>query len=152
METLLKMALNISSPAFSHGEDIPPKYTCDGQNVNPALRVEGLPEQSKTMALILEDPDAPGGTFDHWLVWNIPVSGEIKENSVPGIEGRNGFEELYYRGPCPPGGVHRYYFKIFALNRALTLNKGASKNDLLNAMEGHVLATGSLMGRYKRNR
>lgn len=142
----------ITSPAFRQGDPIPVKYTCDGENVNPGLIIKNVPEDSKSLALIMEDPDAPGGTFDHWITWNIkPWIDEIKENSVPGIQGVNSFDNPGYGGPCPPDREHRYYFRIFALDSMLDLYEGADKSELLRAMKGHILAEGSLMGRYERN-
>lgn len=151
METLLDVELAISSPAFSEGGDIPGKYTCDGENINPPITVQNLPDETKSIALILEDPDAPGGTFDHWVVWNIQAySDEIKEHVTPGVEGKNSFDEHHYGGPCPPDGEHRYFFRIFALNKMLDLEVNSGKQALLKAMEGNILAAGSLMGKYKK--
>lgn len=173
METLTDIALKISSPAFKDGEQIPGHYTCDGANVNPPIHVASLPDEVESLALIVEDPDAkgltvpegtPGGTpgrgsdsanpppFTHWLMWNITPLGEaVTENSRPGTEGRNSFGDHLYGGPCPPAGEeHRYFFRVFALDRMLELEAGATKDELLTAMEGHVLAAGELMGRYRK--
>lgn len=151
METLLDIELAISSPAFSEGESIPEKYTCDGENVSPLLTVQNLPGDTKSLAIIVEDPDSPGGTFDHWVVWNIkPYNEEIKEHVTPGVEGKNSFGQHHYGGPCPQEGEHRYFFNVFALNKMLDLDPQAGKPELLKAMEGSTLATGSLMGKYKK--
>ncbi|MGK7392631.1 MAG: YbhB/YbcL family Raf kinase inhibitor-like protein [Candidatus Cyclobacteriaceae bacterium M2_1C_046] len=152
MESLLDVELALSSPKFENGGSIPKKYTCDGENVNPPIKVENLPEDTETLALIIEDPDAPNGTFDHWIVWNInPYLDQINEHVTPGVEGKNSFGKHHYKGPCPPDGEHRYFFRIYALNKSLKLQPDAGKIELLDAMEGNVLASGELMGRYKRS-
>lgn len=142
----------IRSVAFSEGGSIPVKYSCEGENVNPPLTVEEIPDDTASLALILEDPDAPNGTFDHWLVWNIPPNEPIVENSIPGTGGKNGRGETSYIGPCPPKGRHRYLFKIFALNAFLDLAAGADKKQLETAMDGHILASAHLMAYYKKTR
>jgi len=144
--------LVVKSPAFENNGFIPSKYTCDGEDVNPPLRIEGIPEGTKTLALIVDDPDAPMGTWDHWIVWNIPPVEEIKEDSVPGVEGLNDFNKHSYGGPCPPSGTHRYFFKVYALDTELDLSPNARKEDLEKAMEGHILAKGELVGLYSRRR
>jgi Raf kinase inhibitor-like YbhB/YbcL family protein len=143
--------LTVKSPAFENNKPIPQKYSCDGQEVNPPLTVEGIPQATKTLALIVEDPDAPRGTFDHWLVWNIVPTGKIEENSIPGVEGINTSGEQTYVSPCPPFGTHKYFFKVYALDTELALKPLATKKkDLEKAMQGHVLAQGELMGLYSR--
>jgi Raf kinase inhibitor-like YbhB/YbcL family protein len=143
--------LRVKSPAFEQGKLIPKKYTCDGQDINPPLTIEGIPKETKTLVLALDDPDAPSGTFDHWIVWNIPAStNKIAENSVPGKEGFNSAGQTGYMGPCPPSGTHRYFFKVYALDTELALGIGAKKKDAEKAMQGHVLAKGELMGIYRR--
>jgi Raf kinase inhibitor-like YbhB/YbcL family protein len=143
--------LTVKSPAFEPGKPIPKKYTCDGQDINPPLTIEGIPKEAKTLVLALDDPDAPNGTFDHWIVWNIPAStSKIAENSAPGMEGFNSARQPGYMGPCPPSGTHRYFFKVFALDTALDLGIGSKKKDAEKAMQGHVLAKGELMGTYRR--
>ena len=144
--------LVVQSVAFSHKGHIPPKYTCEGEDINPPLEIENFPKETKTLALIVEDPDAPRGVFDHWLVWNIPPNKPIDENSVPGISGRNSFGKMGYGGPCPPSGTHRYFFKIFALDTSLDLPVGANKNALLEAMHDHVIASGEIMAHYKKKK
>jgi len=142
--------LKITSPAFENNGLIPSKYTCDGQDINPPLRIEGIPEGTQTLALVLDDPDAPMGTWDHWIVWNIPPTSKIEENSVPGTEGMNSFRRQSYGGPCPPGGTHRYFLKAYALDTKLALNPNSKKKDVEKAMQGHILAQGELVGLYKR--
>lgn len=143
--------LLIKSSAFESGKQIPNKYTCDGQDVNPPLSVEGTPKETKTLALILDDSDAPSGTFDHWIVWNIPaLTSRINEDSVPGKEGLNSARQQGYMGPCPPSGTHRYFFKLYALDVELNLGANSTKKDVEKAMKGHILAKGELMGLYSR--
>lgn len=142
--------LRISSTAFKEGEFIPAKYTCDGLNVNPPLSIQSVPEKTKSLVLIVDDPDCPGGNWIHWLVWNIPPGAYVAENEIPGEEGINDFKKVHYGGPCPPSGVHRYYFKIYALDCQLRLAEGSGISRVEKSMEGHVMAFGQLMGRYKR--
>ncbi len=143
--------LTAKSPVFENNNPIPRKYSCDGEEVNPPLTIENIPASAKTLALIIEDPDAPRGTFDHWIVWNIPPTGKIEENTVPGIEGVNSGGQRTYVGMCPPSGSHRYFFKIYALDSRLDLKPQATrKKDLEKAMQGHVLAKGELIGTYRR--
>ncbi len=144
--------INLESPAFSQGGNIPSKYTCDQEDINPALNIGEVPEKTKSLAMIVDDPDAPRGTFVHWVIWNIPVTNKINEDSVPRNvrQGTNGFKKTKYRGPCPPGGTHRYFFKVYALDKKLDLAEGASKQELKNAMKGNILAQGELMGKYSR--
>ena len=144
--------LKVSSTAFVEGGFIPARYTCDGDNINPPLDIEGVPAGTQSLALIVDDPDAPMGTWVHWVTWNIPVARHIAENHIPGEEGVNDFRKQHYGGPCPPGGTHRYFFKVYALNTLLKLPAVANKSQLENAMRGHVLGYGELMGRYKRAR
>jgi Raf kinase inhibitor-like YbhB/YbcL family protein len=151
MENIKTGTLVISSPAFQHEGDIPSKYTCDGEGINPPLQIEKIPENTVSLAIIMEDPDAPKGTFDHWLLWNISPGSHIMENSIPGISGTNSADKTGYHGPCPPSGSHRYYFYVFALDAELDLEAGAGKRKLQEAMRPHVLAKGSIMGRYQRS-
>lgn len=148
-------SMNISSPAFGHNESIPSKYTCDGDNVSPPVTFSNIPEGTKSLALIVEDPDAPAGLWVHWLVWNIqPDTLEIPEDNVPaGAEqGVSSFERNDYGGPCPPDNQHRYFFKLYALDITLDLEPAATyKNDLEKAMEGHTLAKTELIGLYDRS-
>ena len=142
--------LKIMSSAFKYNERIPAKYTCDGIDVNPPLKFRNIPTGTKSLALIVDDPDAPMGTWIHWIVWNMPPTEEIDEDTVPGIEGINDFNKNSYGGPCPPSGVHRYFFKIFALNAMLDLNSNARKRDLEEAMKGKIISEGELIGLYGR--
>lgn len=152
--------MEIKSPAFAEGEMIPKKYTCDDVNVSPPLQWSGAPEGTKSYALIADDPDAPVGTWVHWVLFNIPADvTQLPENFPPqdkfdngAVHGKNDFRKLGYGGPCPPGGTHRYFFKLYALDTTLDLKPGASKKDVLNAMKGHVLDQCQLMGKYKRQR
>lgn len=140
------------STVFSHNGHIPPQYTCEGENINPPLIVENIPEKTKTLALIVEDPDAPRGVFTHWIVWNIYPNEAIAERSNPGISGTNDFGKTGYGGPCPPSGEHRYFFRVFALDGELDLLAGSTKEELLNAMKGHIIAEADLMGLYQKHK
>lgn len=143
--------LVVESISFKHGGFIPRKYTCEGENMSPTIEVKGMPDETKTLAIIMEDPDAPHGVFTHWLVWNIPCQDQpIAENSIMGINGRNSFGKLGYDGPCPPSGTHRYFFRVYALNTRLNLPEGSTKKALKEAMANHILDTGELMGQYKK--
>ena len=142
--------LRISSPEFAQGARIPARFTCDGNNINPALRIENVPAGTKTLALILEDPDAPGGTWVHWVVYDIPVTIGINEDSVPGTQGRNDYGVIRYRGPCPPSGTHRYVFTLYALDTELGLGEGVEQAALVRVLQGHILATAELSGYYSR--
>jgi len=147
--------MKITSSAFQEGGDIPSKFSRDGGNVNPPLRIEGTPQNAKSLVLIVDDPDAPVGLFTHWLVWNIdPKTTEIPEKSVPkgAVQGTNDYPNLGYGGPQPPSGTHRYYFKIFALDQTLDLHSGAKRQELDKAMNGHIIAQGQSMGRYTHGR
>lgn len=142
--------LEVTSAAFGDNEDIPAKYTCEGINVNPPLDIGGFPGDVKCLAIIVDDPDAPRGTWVHWVMWNIPPAAGIKENDVPGIQGMNDFQKNQYNGPCPPSGRHRYFFKVYALDAMLDLTAGSGKSQLEKAMAGHIIAYGELMGWYSR--
>jgi len=142
--------LNITSPAFENNGFVPSKYTCDGADVNPPLKIKDVPKGTESLVLIVDDPDAPMGTWDHWIVWNIPPTEAIDEDSVPGIEGMNDFNRHSYGGPCPPSGTHRYFFKVYALDTSLHLDSNARKEDVERAMEAHILAEGEIVGRYSR--
>ena len=144
-------SISITSPAFQAGGDIPAKFTCNGTNVSPELQISGVPNEAKSLVLIVDDPDAPRSLFTHWIVWNIdPKMTQVAENSAPagGVQGTNDFGKRNYGGPCPPFGTHRYFFKIFALDTKLELKPGARRAELDAAMRGHILAQGELMGRY----
>lgn len=144
--------VSISSNSFKEGEMIPAKYTCDGANINLSLDIKGVPDEAKSLVIIVDDPDAPVGNWVHWVVWNIPLTQHIKENHVPGIEGINDFTQHHYGGPCPPAGIHRYFFKVYALDTVLDLPAGTKKKQLEKAMNGHITGFGELIGLYKRNK
>lgn len=143
----------ISSPAFLNNENIPEKYTCDGANINPPLYITDVPADAATLALIVFDPDAAGGGFTHWIVWNInPELNEIDEDSIPpeSVQGITDFGTQGYSGPCPPSGAHRYFFTVYALDTVLELSPDSMKDDLEQAMIGNVLVEAELIGLYGR--
>lgn len=141
--------LTIGSDAFKHNGDIPQQYACNGEGINPPLSIRGLPDETQSIAIIMDDPDAPDGTFTHWLEWNIaPDAADIKENSNPGLSGINSSGKTGYHPPCPPNGRHRYYFKVYALDIALDLPAGSDRDSLEYAMREHIIAQGELMGYY----
>ena len=150
--------MKLSSSAFNEGSPIPKKYTCDGMNISPPLQWSFLPEGTKTIAIICDDPDAPTGTWVHWVLYNLPGNiNELPENIPPSItlpngarQGRNDSGKTGYIGPCPPGGTHRYFFKIYALSVQLQVEENITKSGLLNAMKEHILSEAQLMGMYKR--
>jgi Raf kinase inhibitor-like YbhB/YbcL family protein len=147
------MAITITSTAFKEGENIPRIFTCDDQNVSPPLAWTGIPTNTVNLALIVDDPDAPAGTWVHWVFFNLPpnLAGLDQGKNSGGTEGQNDFKKVGYGGPCPPrGSNHRYFFKLYALDTLLDLKSGATKAQLENAMKGHILAQGQLMGRYGR--
>ena len=145
-------ALEVRSTVFSQNGHIPGLYTCEGKNINPPIDISNIPEGTKTLAIIVEDPDAPSGVFDHWLAWNIRPNEAIAEATNPGISGTNSFGKTGYGGPCPPSGTHRYFFKVYALDTALELTVGSDKKALHKAMKGHILSEGELMGNYKKSK
>jgi Raf kinase inhibitor-like YbhB/YbcL family protein len=154
-----KMTMQLSSTAFAGGAPIPPKHTCDGKNVSPPLRWIDVPPEAKSLVLIADDPDAPAGTWVHWVLFGLaPATAELPEDQpktqyLPGgaRQGLNDFRTLGYGGPCPPPGKpHRYFFKLYALDTQLELKPGASKKEVEHAMAGHILAETQLMGTYKR--
>jgi hypothetical protein len=154
------MELKVTSAAFSEGGMIPSQYTCDGADKSPPISWTKGPEGTKSYALISDDPDAPVGTWVHWVIYNIPASVTSLAENIPkkarlddgSLQGINDFKKYGYGGPCPPGGTHRYYFKVYALNTVISAEPGLTKKQLLKAMEGHILAQGQLMGRYSRMR
>ncbi|TXH06959.1 MAG: YbhB/YbcL family Raf kinase inhibitor-like protein [Candidatus Moraniibacteriota bacterium] len=148
-----KPPFRLHSPAFAYGERIPREYTCDGRDVSPPLSVESVPEDAESLALIVEDPDAPGGTWIHWRLWNIaPTTTLIREGSVPAgaIVGRNSFGQPCYGGPCPPNGEHAYIFRIYALRAPLHLPAEATELMFRNALLGNTIAEADLVGYYRR--
>ena len=150
------MKIEIASTAFEEGGTIPKQYTCDGINISPPLAWTSVPEGTKSLALICDDPDAPVGTWVHWVIFNLPADVKKLSENVPpkktlangGKQGINDFGQIGYGGPCPPMGTHRYYFKLYALDTELGLDDGIKKGQLLKAMKGHILAEGQLMGKY----
>ena len=145
--------MQIASAAFERNGLIPAKYTCDGENTSPPLTLSGTPEETKSLALIMDDPDAPRGTWVHWTMWNIdPATINVAANSTPpgAVEGKTSAGKSGYGGPCPPSGTHRYYFKLYALDIEFTLGEDVTKADLENAMSGHVLGQAELIGLYSR--
>ena len=146
--------MKITSSAFQQGAEIPSKFSCNGANTSPPLQISDVPSGAKSLVLIVDDPDAPSGLFTHWIVWNIsPQTSTIAEGNAPkGVHGTNDFGKSGYGGPCPPSGTHRYYFKVFALDRELDLPSGSKRSQLDVAMKGHVVAQGELMGRYSHKK
>lgn len=152
------MALSLSSGAFQYGEKIPLKYTCDGEDISPPLEWNNVPQGTQSLALIADDPDAPVGTWVHWVLYNMPNETRALPEAVPpdanladkSRHGKNSWGRLGYGGPCPPGGTHRYFFKLYALDAIIELSAGASKEQLLEAMKEHILAEAELMGSYSR--
>lgn len=145
--------MKIKSPAFEENQPIPPVYTCDGDNVNPPLQISDVPANAQSLALIVDDPDAPNGTFTHWLLWNMsPQNHEIAENSAPdgATQGTNGADQLGYLGACPPSGVHHYRFKLYALSKKLNVTQNISREELEREMEGNIIEKAELVGVYSR--
>lgn len=150
----------LSSPAFADGQMIPPKYTADGEDISPPLVWEGLPQETKSLVLICDDPDAPVGTWVHWLIWNIPGEAVCLPENVPddrqlaegARQGVNDFGRIGYGGPAPPSGTHRYFFRLYALDTLLDLPAGSLRASLEKAMKGHILAQAQLIGKYSRRR
>lgn len=143
--------LTIISPDFPNDGNIPVRFTCDGEDINPTIIINGIPEGTKSLTLIVEDPDAPLTTFTQWIVWNIKPTDTILENTVPGLEGINTVGKNPYRGPCPAAGSQRYAFKVYALNTMLSLKPDAKRIHVEEAMKGHILAFGQLIGEYNRS-
>lgn len=144
--------MEISSVAFENGQSIPDKYSCQGENHSPSLHIENIPQGTVSLAIIVEDPDAPSGTFDHWIAWNIVPTSDLVEGAKLAEQGKNGFGTIGYKGPCPPPGKpHRYFFRIYALDSKIDLAKGSGKEDLKRAMKGHVIGEAELMGTFKRH-
>ncbi|HLO89458.1 MAG TPA: YbhB/YbcL family Raf kinase inhibitor-like protein [Nostocaceae cyanobacterium] len=152
--------MKLVSSAFENNSLIPPKYTCDGEDFSPPLSWDEVPPQTQSLVLIVDDPDAPIRTFVHWVIYDLPPTSRQLPEQIPqgktinsgGVQGKNDFDKLGYGGPCPPSGTHRYFFHLYALDKKLNLPSGASKSQILTAMDGHVLAKGELIGRYQRQR
>lgn len=155
-QTLIQggIPMNIVSSAYEDGKLIPSKYTCDGLNINPPLVISSIPTASRSLAIVFDDLDSPAGVFNHWLFWNVdPSTTNIIEDTPPnGVAGTNTFGSLKYGGPCPNAGTHRYVFTVYSLDISLDLKEGSNKAALENAMRGHILAQGSLMGTYTRSK
>ncbi|MGA2507014.1 MAG: YbhB/YbcL family Raf kinase inhibitor-like protein [Chitinispirillaceae bacterium] len=151
-------SIKVESQAFKHMQPIPAQYTCDGADISPPLSWSNVPAATKSIALIADDPDAPAGTWVHWVVYGLPPAADSLPENIPksdtlsggGIQGKNDFRRIGWNGPCPPGGTHRYFFKIYALDTMLNLPAGKTKAEIEKAMKGHVLAKGELAGTYKR--
>jgi len=144
--------MRLTSSAFAHEGLIPRRYTCDGADVSPPLELEEIPAAAVSLVLIMDDPDAPAGTWDHWIAYDIPATTTVIPEGVGslGTPGRNSWGRTGYGGPCPPSGTHRYFFTVYAPDTDLGLGPGAGKSQLLDALSGHVLAEATLMGRYGR--
>ena len=156
MATQTISKLSVTSSAFKQEGDIPAKYTCQGQDISPALQWSAGPAGTQSYALIMDDPDAPGGTYVHWLAWNLTgttlAENQPKGDSLSGggINGTNSWKKTGYGGPCPPSGTHRYYFKVYALDTKLNLKPSTTKQQLLDAMKDHIVGQGELMGKYAK--
>jgi Raf kinase inhibitor-like YbhB/YbcL family protein len=149
----VNMAIQITSAAFSEGDKIPRIYTCDDQNISPPLDWTGVPTGTVSLALIMDDPDAPSGIWVHWVMYNLPADTTSLKQAITGsgVDGKNDFSKLGYGGPCPPrGSNHRYYMKLYALDIRLDLKAGATKAQVESAMRGHILVQGQIMGKYGR--
>ncbi|HET9907026.1 MAG TPA: YbhB/YbcL family Raf kinase inhibitor-like protein [Anaerolineales bacterium] len=149
----MTIQLRLTSDAFANGQSIPAKYTCKGKNISPALAWTEPPAGTQSLALIMDDPDAPGGTWVHWLLFNIPVNTRTfpEDLRLSGVSvGKNSWGDMQYGGPCPPGGTHRYFFKLYALGSNISLSPGFTKDQLLKAMDGHILAQGELVGTFSK--
>jgi Raf kinase inhibitor-like YbhB/YbcL family protein len=144
--------LVVKSSAFRSGESIPSKYTCDGKNVNPPLKIENIPNEAVSLAIIMDDPDASNGIWTHWVVWDLPIVNEIEEASNLGIMGATSLGKSEYHGPCPPTGTHRYFFKVYALNEKLGLPPGTNRDILEPKIRAKVISAGHLMGIYSREK
>ncbi len=142
--------MKVNIPYMQPGGTIPRRHTCDGENVSPPLAIEDVPPGAKSLALIVDDPDAPAKVWVHWVMFDIPVQAGIAEGARPGRQGINDFGKKGYGGPCPPSGTHRYFFKLYALDRNLGLPEGSTKQQVEKAMAGHILGQAELMGRYSR--
>ena len=153
LDTSNAVKFKLSSPAFADSGSIPQKYTCQGDNVSPELNWSEAPTNARSFALIMDDPDAPGGTFTHWVLFDIPADRQqLGEGTGPiGVGGNNGLSQTGYMGPCPPGGIHRYYFRLYALDvLSLNLKEGASRSEVEAAMKNHLIGAADTMGRYEQ--
>jgi hypothetical protein len=141
----------LTSPDFKHNDFIPRKFTCQGPNISPRLIIGMVPAEAKSLALIVNDVDAPSGDWTHWLVYDMPVISKIDEGGIPGKEGRNSFGKVHYGGPCPPSGIHRYFFTVYALDQELNLQVGADREALEKAMKDRIIDQTELVGLYKKS-
>lgn len=150
----MAMSLSLESTTLIHNASIPKQYTCNGENISPALQWHGTPAGTQSYVLIVDDPDAPAGTWVHWLLFNIPATltrlDEATKTPAGAISGKNSWDQQGYGGPCPPSGTHRYFFKLYALDSKLTVNSSVNKQDILNAMQNHILDSSELIGLYKQ--
>jgi len=152
-KTLDTTRLEISSSSFDNNGMIPARYSCEGENISPALTVTGIPPGTKSLSLVLHDPDAPmNGGFTHWVVWNIDPDGNFSDNIAKAQQGLNDSKKQGYTGMCPPSGTHRYYFRVYALDNKLNLGKGTNRISLEKAMNGHILGQGELVGLYAKTK
>jgi hypothetical protein len=142
--------MKLSSPDFQANQMIPLPFTCQGEDKSPALEIKDIPDGTVSLALIVDDPDAPMGTWIHWVAYDIEPKAIIGQGEIPGIQGVNGSGQLGYEGPCPPSGTHRYFFRVYALDKKLGLPEGRTKKDVLKAMEGHILDKAEIVGLYKK--
>ena len=152
-KTPKEATMNLSSPDFSEGGNIPERFTCEGKDMSPTLKIDGVPSEAKSLVVIVDDHDAPAGNFTHWLMWNVaPDLTEIVANRLPSqvVQGVNDFGKSKYSGPCPPSGIHRYYFKLYALDTKLTLPPTSKRKVVDSAIKGHVIAEATLMGKYAK--
>ncbi len=142
--------MNITSPEFKNNEMIPKKYSCEGEDINPPFKIENIPENTESLVLILDDPDAPAGTWTHWVLFDIPPKNEIKENEAPGKQGMNDFYKKNYGGPCPPSGTHRYFFKLYAVDKKINKKRGVSRDTIEDEIKDHIIEKAELIGLYKK--
>lgn len=142
--------LNVTSPDFEHEGEIPSKFTCDGEDINPAFQIDGIPSRAKSIVVMMEDPDSRSSTMNYWLLWNVKPTGIIEAATTAGVKGTNSMGKTSYLGPCPNAGTHRYFFKVYALDTMLEIPEDSNKWTVQKAMEDHVLASGELMGWYRR--
>jgi Raf kinase inhibitor-like YbhB/YbcL family protein len=145
--------MQLTSPDFTEGSRIPKRFTCEGENVSPELHVSGVPERTTCLALVMDDPDAPAGTFTHWIVWNIPFTvSKFSSTNMPktAVEGENSAGKMGYVGPCPPTGTHRYFFRLYALDTSVVMEEELSLENLNKAMMGHIVAQAELVGLYAK--
>jgi Raf kinase inhibitor-like YbhB/YbcL family protein len=144
--------LQVSSPSFNNNDYIPAKFSCEGDNTSPAINVQNIPPKTVSLAIVVEDPDAPQGTVTHWVAWNIDPSGKISEKDKEGVPGKNTRGKNEYMGPCPPSGVHHYHFTVYALDAKMDLPEGSSKEELRASMQNHIIGQGELIGLYQKTK